>query len=820
MDVVTMMMMPSGQVAAGARAPMLQLSKTGYMPLGLQQVSVSPGSLRQTQRESSNGTSMTSDIDIVAFLAPQNFVVEGEDKVAQIRVIRIGSLQGSCSVDYYTKDETAVVGKKYEHREGTITFAPGEAVQLFEVPVIDDDAFDTTLEFCCVLHNPTNCDIDFHQWCTRVMIHDEDTFPANHLKEPLDAGGAEALMDIGGTLLQAFYFFCYDHVPTIKWKSWMMVLLAQVDNLYYLLTIYLRVYMVDTVLAMHKEDTLTRLWDGDRGKTMILVSAIWVFPNFLILGVDYFEMVYLEIGFNIRYHLRVNLFRKFLSYTHESRSAVPIQDLKASIMEDIPDVVSNGYCGVFDIFAMAGKLVMVAAFMVHRHPHSAVPLLVYPLLIWISLKCTYKKRLKLSAEEGGGEGQTVAWLIHAHHAEKLIGDYRKRSFVVNKFQDMLKKQRGLVMTLKLFNFWNAQLIPWITLIVIGIYMAAFGQLVVLGKLSLGSFLATINIYKDLGDRFGKVQDNVEAMVGTIEPLTGLTEQFNLETDVPRRIEFARTRENYVLRWLKDGGNAGATPGVSVFDAIPIQFKDVTIEHSPSLSKPTGLTAPQGTVVHVTGKHTTGKGTLLNLISDKLEPTDGKVLCPPHVRILNVSTDPLFVDSLGFHGNLVFGLSETAKLLDPDPERLKRIISRLGLTKPWMLKALDDGMKSSDESEDDDEDEEKEKEEEGEDDDTWMDKLSRSEQKRFQLARAFVYDPDVLVIHKPVDELDGDLKNTILGLLREFVDKRGLELPAETLHKRRPHTVIFSGGSSSSHPISDIVWRVHEEKVTSEKGPRR
>ena len=31
-------------------------------------------------------------------------------------------------------------------------------------------------------------------------------------------------------------------------------------------------------------------------------------------------------GFNIRYHLRVNLLRKYLRYTDRSRALVPIQD--------------------------------------------------------------------------------------------------------------------------------------------------------------------------------------------------------------------------------------------------------------------------------------------------------------------------------------------------------------------------------------------------------------------------------------------------------------------------------------------------------------
>ena len=42
-----------------------------------------------------------------------------------------------------------------------------------------------------------------------------------------------------------------------------------------------------------------------------------VLPNFILLASDYFEMRVLEMGFNIRYHLRVNLFRKYLRYTQE-----------------------------------------------------------------------------------------------------------------------------------------------------------------------------------------------------------------------------------------------------------------------------------------------------------------------------------------------------------------------------------------------------------------------------------------------------------------------------------------------------------------------
>ena len=57
----------------------------------------------------------------------------------------------------------------------------------------------------------------------------------------------------------------------------------------------------------------------------------------------------------------------------------------------------------------------------------------------------------------------------------------------------------------------------------------------------------------------------------------------------------------------------------------------------------------------------------------------------------------------------------------------------------------------------------------------MDKLGSSEQECFHLARAFIFDPEVLIIHKPVDAFDGDLKDRVLRLMREFVDKRGWSL---------------------------------------------
>ncbi|CAE7851307.1 metN1, partial [Symbiodinium necroappetens] len=75
---------------------------------------------------------------------------------------------------------------------------------------------------------------------------------------------------------------------------------------------------------------------------------------------------------------------------------------------------------------------------------------------------------------------------------------------------------------------------------------------------------------------------------------------------------------------------------------------------------------------------------------------------------------------------------------------------------------------------------------------WAQQLSSSEKWRFQLARAFVHDPHVLLVHRPADELDPQMQEKVLSCFRDFVDRRGLEINEEIgshlpPDRRRPRT---------------------------------
>ena len=279
--------------------------------------------------------------------------------------------------------------QRYLAAAGTLEFGHGESIRILEIELVDDDNFDSTLDFHVILDGGRNCIVDPAGNRSVVMITDDDIFPSNSFEEQIKQGSEEGLYAVGWSLLFSFMYFCFIHVRSIRWKTCLYMLLSMLGNAYYLSTIFLRVYLVDTVLDNITPGTSERLWfKGDRDATSIALGLAWILPNFILLGSDYFAMKVLEMGFGIRYHLRVNLFRKYLNYTDRSHHMVPLQDLKISMMEDIPELVSQGYLIIFDLWAMLGKVACIAFFMLRKHPHSAVPLFAYPILIFIYLQCT------------------------------------------------------------------------------------------------------------------------------------------------------------------------------------------------------------------------------------------------------------------------------------------------------------------------------------------------------------------------------------------------------------------------------------------------
>lgn len=86
--------------------------------------------------------------------AATNFTVNEYETNAVITVIRTNGSTGVVSVDYSTSDGTALAGLDYVALSGSLTFAEGETVKTFTIPIIPDTLVETNETVNLFLSNP------------------------------------------------------------------------------------------------------------------------------------------------------------------------------------------------------------------------------------------------------------------------------------------------------------------------------------------------------------------------------------------------------------------------------------------------------------------------------------------------------------------------------------------------------------------------------------------------------------------------------------------------------------------------------------------
>merc|ERR1712078_677804 len=73
---------------------------------------------------------------------------------------------------------------------------------------------------------------------------------------------------------------------------------------------------------------------------------------------------------------------------------------------------------------------------------------------------------------------------------------------------------------------------------------------------------------------------------------------------------------------------------------------------------------------------------------------------------------------------------------------------------------------------------------------------------------------------PVDEVDVAELVGIMGLFRDFVDQRGVELDPKDVATRRPRTAFFTAGDGRAEyfaGIADFVWETSDNGVRVRRG---
>ncbi len=99
--------------------------------------------------------------------------VREAEKSAQILVKRTGNLSLTSTVRYATSPDSALVAQDYTTSSGVVTFAPGEALKIVSVPLVNDSIFEGPERFDLTLSSPTNAAIGSPN-PAEVVIDDDD----------------------------------------------------------------------------------------------------------------------------------------------------------------------------------------------------------------------------------------------------------------------------------------------------------------------------------------------------------------------------------------------------------------------------------------------------------------------------------------------------------------------------------------------------------------------------------------------------------------------------------------------------------------------
>jgi hypothetical protein len=112
----------------------------------------------------------------VGFASLADSVSEGSGSI-EVAIVRLGSDADIVTVDYDTTDVTASQATDYTSISGTLTFAPGETVKTFSVPITDDNFVEGNEQFRITLSGVTGNAAPVNSTTAVITIADNDTTP-------------------------------------------------------------------------------------------------------------------------------------------------------------------------------------------------------------------------------------------------------------------------------------------------------------------------------------------------------------------------------------------------------------------------------------------------------------------------------------------------------------------------------------------------------------------------------------------------------------------------------------------------------------------
>lgn len=741
------------------------------------------------------------DVDVSSFplvaVAARTYYCLATDECVTVRFSRRGNLNLTTEVSYRTEDQSAVAGEHYVATAGRLIFEPGVKSKEFSIQLVDDEFFNATTEFKVVLSSEDLVGGVLSERAEALVKRlDTSTFPSDKLN-----GVSTEDADPWHVLREVFKLF-WTNDDIHRGTKW-FIFIDVVNNLYYFMTLLMNVILLNHIIKKD-EDEPAQWLTQHRKKCLLIYAGINLVCLAILHALDY-SKTSCKVEGTARIFLQTSVLTKYLNYPSTVRQNVPDGDVAMAVQRDAQSVVSQGYLALIFIAEDVGKLLCMMIFAV-TSPHifgyefdfyGFLPLVLFPVCLFPVFALRQKIVTTAIADSYERENSVAQQTDLITDNFDLILDYDKRSFARQAFyvEARLFQAAKKYMIQVLVN--TEYLSRWVTRIIIAGYIVFGGMNVVDGKLTVGMFVTNLKIFDSCEVIFLNLFNRTCDLQYTLPAVMNLFNLLNLDTECHGQMHLIRQateRQMQEEEELKHDQSELAF----MLDTLPI---DLDLGMTVSFADPSGhktllnftgrIEVPQGSMTAFTGPRGAGKHTLLNIIAGRQLPigsqtslrfshagsdnTLGRFFMPPHLQIASVGRQPIFYKGTLLE-NLTFG--------DTSDEVRHRVIAICN-----KLKLPSELFKNLDYDAD------------------WTQYFSDSTCQLLNIARALIFNPEVICLHKPLEKVDHEHQPHIMEVLREHIDHKGLELPEDTHNRRMPRTVFLTSNNPIAVMSANLIYKI-------------
>jgi ABC-type multidrug transport system fused ATPase/permease subunit len=467
--------------------------------------------------------------------------------------------------------------------------------------------------------------------------------------------------------------------------------------------------------------------------------------------------------------------------------------------------IVEGYSAAVGIIGLTGRIIVILIFMALFQPESlAIFAVVIVTVLLIGFTLMQQDALEYQHKLVSHEGEELKILIEeALDKFQLIADYRKRPLICEMFRKAAYLCEHALKHFSIVKMNQRYTGEFLCALMVTIYIIVMGPAVLDGSLSLGIFLATIGIFTTtLSNTLKQFNSELLEIVDSFRPLKDFTIYMNMPLELEALKEISNVQRSQGEQRVEAMATEQSDSSEFKHDLLSISVHDMTFEYTPCkpVLENVSVDMPQGHLIAVTGSHGSGKRTFMQIMSNLLSPTKGAFFVPPHLRALHVTRDACLLQTT-ILGNLCLGLPVDSTF---DIDRIYKILHLCGLEQIVDLIERDEAPSHSfgdlfklsdyvhfipDSAM------------------AWHRNLTDSQRIRFHLARALISGADVVIIQRTLDGLNLRNARVVLEILKKHVRERGLILPPESMHLRRPRTIIYSTDRPRFAEKADMVFDI-------------